>query len=75
MRNYALLRIKKRRARIINRNAEVSMAKKKKIIKLTDEQYIKYIMSLKDDAALYNADGEMFTPASVTNYEKDKTGE
>lgn len=51
------------------------MAKKKKIIKLTDEQYIKYIMSLKDDAALYNADGEMFTPASVTNYEKDKTGE
>lgn len=51
------------------------MAKKKKIVKLTDEQYVKYIMSLKDDAALYNADGEMFTPDSVTNYDEDKTGE
>ena len=35
---------------------------KKKIIKLNDEQYYKYIMSLKDDAAAYNADGEMFIP-------------
>lgn len=51
------------------------MAKKKKIVKLTDEQYVKYIMSLKDDAALYSADGEMFTPKSITEYEKDKTGE
>ncbi len=35
---------------------------KKKIAKLSDEQYRKYIMSLKDDAALYNADGEMQIP-------------
>lgn len=35
---------------------------KKKMRKLNDEQYFKYIMSLKDDAALYNADGEMFVP-------------
>ena len=51
------------------------MEKKKKIVKLTDEQYVKYIMSLKDDAALYGADGEIFTPESVTSYEKDETGE
>lgn len=51
------------------------MAKKKKIVKLTDEQYVKYIMSLKDDAALYGADGEIFTSESVTSYEKDETGE
>ncbi len=38
---------------------------KKKIIKLNDEQYYKYIMSLKDDAAAYNADGEMFIPDEI----------
>lgn len=38
---------------------------KKKIIKLNDEQYYKYIMSLKNDAALYNADGEMFIPDEI----------
>lgn len=49
--------------------------KKHKVVKLNDEQYMKYIMSLKDDPALYSADGEMYTPESVTNYENDKTGE
>jgi hypothetical protein len=41
------------------------MSKKKKIPKLNDEQYYKYIMSLKDDAALYNADGEMYVPSEI----------
>lgn len=44
---------------------------KKKIIKLNDEEYNAYIMSLKDDAPLYNADGEMFVPESLTSYEED----
>ncbi len=38
---------------------------KKKIVKLTDEQYIKYITSLKNDPALYGADGEMTVPDSI----------
>ena len=38
---------------------------KKKIVKLTDEQYLKYIMSLKEEPALYNADGEMQVPESL----------
>lgn len=41
------------------------MAKKKKIAKLTDQQYFEYIMSLKDDAALFNADGEMLVPDEI----------
>lgn len=35
---------------------------KKKIPKLSDAQYFKYIAFLKDSAALYNADGEVFVP-------------
>ncbi len=38
---------------------------KKKIRKLTDEQYNEYIAVLRKDAALYNADGEMFEPPSI----------
>lgn len=48
---------------------------KKKIVKLTDEQYLKYIMSLKGDAALYNADGEMQVPDSLKTEKDDKLGE
>ena len=48
------------------------MAKKKKIVKLTDQQYFEYIMSLKDDAALYNADGEMFVPEEIKKDEEQK---
>lgn len=40
-------------------------SKKKKIVKLTDEQYNAYIMSLKDQAALYGADGEIFVPETI----------
>ena len=48
---------------------------KKKIVKLTDEQYMKYIMSLKDDPSLYNADGEMQVPDNLKSIEDDKFGE
>lgn len=48
---------------------------KKKIVKLTDEQYLEYIMSLKDEPALYNADGEMQVPDSLKTVEDDKLGE
>ena len=41
------------------------MAKKKKIAKLTERQYYEYIMSLKDDAALYMPSGEMFVPEEI----------
>ena len=39
---------------------------KKKIAKLNDEQYYTYIMSLRDEPALYNADGEEFVPENIT---------
>ncbi len=41
------------------------MAKKKKIKKLTDEQYNAYITSLKYDAASYNADGSRVVPDEI----------
>lgn len=44
---------------------------RKKIIRLTDEEYNAYIMSLKDDAPLYCADGELFVPESLTHYEDE----
>ena len=46
------------------------MAKKKKIAKLTDRQYYEYIMSLKDEASLYNADGEPLVPDEIKKDEK-----
>ena len=48
------------------------MAKKKKIVKLSDRQYFEYIMSLKDDAALFNADGEMLVPEEIKKDEEKK---
>lgn len=38
------------------------MSKKNKIKKITDEQYLQYIAGLKNDAALFSADGEMLVP-------------
>ena len=38
------------------------MAKKKKVRRLTDEQYNAYITSLKYDPASYNADGSRVVP-------------
>lgn len=46
--------------------------KRRKIAKLTDEQYIAYIMSLKDDAPLYSADGNMVVPDSLKAEEEDE---
>lgn len=51
------------------------MAKKKKIAKLTDQQYFEYIMSLKDDAALFNADGEMLVPDEIKKDENTNNNE
>ena len=46
--------------------------KKKKVAKLTEEQYNAYITSLKDNAAAYNADGEMFIPPIIRKEEEKK---
>ena len=50
------------------------MAKKKKIAKLTDQQYYEYIMGLRDNAALFCPDGEVIVPNEFKkdNEEKDK---
>lgn len=42
---------------------------KKKIVKLSEEQYYQYIMGLKNDAALFSADGEVIVPDA---FKKDK---
>lgn len=57
------------------KNAEVYFMAKKKIVRLTDEQYYKYIMSLKDEAALYGADGEMFVPDSLKSDNEGNAGD
>ncbi len=50
--------------------------RKKKIRKLSDEQYNEYIAALHNDAALYNADGQMFVPEEIDRpQEEDKTGD
>lgn len=38
---------------------------KKKVPKLTDEQYNEYIATLKNDAALYSTDGTPFVPKEI----------
>lgn len=49
---------------------------KKKIRKLTDEQYNEYITTLKSDAALYSADGSMYVPDEIDKpANEDKKGE
>ena len=45
---------------------------KKKIRKLTDEQYNEYIATLKNDAALYSADGSVFVPPEYKPEKNDK---
>ncbi len=46
--------------------------KKKKIARLTEEQYNAYIMSIKDDASAYNTDGKMVVPPSIRKEEEKK---
>lgn len=45
---------------------------KKKVRKLTDEQYNAYIAALKDDAALYNADGSILVPEQIDEKQNEK---
>jgi hypothetical protein len=45
------------------------MSKKKKIPKLNDEQYFKYIMSLKGDTTTQNTYGELSIPTTLTKPE------
>ncbi len=51
------------------------MAKKRKVRKLTDEQYNAYITSLKYDAASYNADGSRVVPDELKEEGSGQTGE
>jgi len=44
---------------------------KKKIRKLSDAQYNEYVATLQSDAALYNADGEMFVPEEIDRPKDD----
>lgn len=46
--------------------------KKKKITRLTEEQYNAYVMSIKNNASAYSADGEIFVPPSIRKEEEKK---
>lgn len=46
--------------------------KKKKVARLTEEQYNAYIMSIKDEASAYNSDGEIFIPPILKKPEEKK---
>lgn len=46
--------------------------KKKKVARLTEEQYNAYIMSIKDSASAYNADGEIFVPPTIDRKDEKK---
>ena len=39
--------------------------KKRKVPRLTEEQYNAYIATLKENAALYNADGKLLVPSEI----------
>lgn len=44
---------------------------KKKIVKLSEEQYYQYIMGLKNDAALFSPDGNVVVPDAFKKDEKE----
>lgn len=48
------------------------MAKKNKIRKLTDEQYLAYIAGLKNDASLFSPTGELIVPDAFVKTEKNE---
>lgn len=48
------------------------MGKKKKIARLTEEQYNAYIMSIKDEAAAFDAKGEPVVPPAFQKDEEKK---
>lgn len=45
---------------------------KKKILKLTDEQYYKYIMSLKNESVIKSVDGETQVSDSLKKTDESK---
>ncbi len=45
---------------------------KKKVRKLTDEQYNEYISTLRNDGALYSADGSIFVPPEIDKPDNEK---
>lgn len=46
--------------------------KKRKVRKLTDEQYNEYIAVLRDEGALYCKDGKEFVPPEIDVRESEK---
>lgn len=46
--------------------------KKNKIAKITEEQYYAYIAGLRENAALFSADGETVVPTPFKREEDDK---
>ena len=48
------------------------MGKKKKIRKLTDEQYLAYIAGLKNDAALFDSNGDLLVPETFTKVKEEE---
>lgn len=48
------------------------MGKKKKIRKLTDEQYLAYIAGLKNDAALFDPKGNLLVPETFTKVKEEE---
>ncbi len=48
------------------------MGKKKKIKKLTDEQYLAYIAGLKNDAALFDSNGDLLVPENFSEVKEEE---
>ena len=46
--------------------------KKKKIPRLTEAQYNEYISIIRDSAAAYNADGEIYVPPVIRKEDEKK---
>ena len=46
--------------------------KKKKVPKLSEEQYNAYVASIKNSAAAYGTDGEIFVPMTIRKEEEKK---
>lgn len=46
--------------------------KKRKVPKLTDEQYNEYIAALRNDAALYMPDGKEYVPPEINVHKPEK---
>ncbi|MDE7329905.1 MAG: hypothetical protein K2N30_02250 [Clostridia bacterium] len=46
--------------------------KKNKVPKITEEEYFAYVAGLKNDAALFDADGKMAVPAPFVSEKKEE---